>query len=270
MRRLNLIFQEILKFVLIYLFLFIWIRYFVRNLLFAVVISLFSSLASYLVLLLFNKKKKTQSGLKLKEKEDAENMFLSLACQNNPMDFFVKLSSKKHKSIEKHKTYLTINHEKEKVKTLLYFDSSFEGLNVARFMEIYNKVKKEKASKIVIVCKTISDKQLFSFSLNFKEKFLFLDEYESYQKLYKFYGCFPEITNSYKKEKKLVFKDFLAYSFNKKRTKGYLFSAFILVLSSLFVRATIYYCIVASLLVVFALVSQFNPYFNVKNDTEIL
>ena len=165
---------------------------------------------------------------------------------------------------------MTINHEKEKVKTLLYFDSSFEGLNVARFMEIYNKVKKEKASKIVIVCKTISDKQLFAFSLNFKEKFLFLDEYESYQKLYKFYDCFPEITNSYKKEKKLVFKDFLAYSFNKKRTKGYLFSAFILVLSSLFVRATIYYCIVASLLVVFALVSQFNPYFNVKNDTEIL
>ena len=64
----------------------------------------------------------------------------------------------------------------------------------------------------------------------------------------------------------MVLKDFVSYSFNKNRTKGYLFSAFVLILSSLFVRATIYYCIIASILVVFAFVSQFNPYFNKKND----
>ncbi|MBQ8793050.1 MAG: hypothetical protein IJZ62_05715, partial [Clostridia bacterium] len=90
------------------------------------------------------------------------------------------------------------------------------------------------------------------------------------QKLYKYYDVYPEMTHKYKKEKMLVFKDFLAYSFNKKRTKGYLLSAFILILSSLFVRGSIYYCVISSLCVIFALISYFNPYFNTKNEGDIL
>ena len=137
-------------------------------------------------------------------------------------------------------------------------------------MEIYNKIKPEKATKIIICCKEIADKNLLVFCNNFQEKFLLLNQYDTYEKLYKHYDEFPEITIKYSKEKKMMFKDFLAYSFNKKRTKGYIFSAFILVFASLFVRSSLYYCIIASLLVVFAVLSQFNPYFNVKTNTEIL
>lgn len=271
MRKINLIFQEVLKFVLLFLLSFVWIRYFLRrNLALAVLTTLFVSLSIYLILFFINRKKISKTGLKLKEKEDAENMFLSLSCDAKPMDFFYKLASKKHKDITKHKNFLVINHTEEKVKTILWFDSSFEGLNIPRFMDIYQKIKKEKATKIVISCKQITDKQLSTFCLNFEEKFVILDEYETYQRLYKFYDIFPEITRVYKKEKRLAFKDFVAYSFNKKRTKGYLFSAFILILSSLFIRTTIYYCIIASILVIFALISQFNPYFNVKGENEVL
>ncbi len=269
MRRISLIFQEILKFVLIFLLSFIWLRYFIRKLWIAVLVSVLVSAAIYGILLFFQRRKQAKIGLKLKEKMDAENMFLSLACEDKPIDFFVQLASKKHDNITKHKNHLVIKHETG-TKTLLYADFSFEGLNIPRFMTIYNKIKKEKCGKIVICCREVSDKQLVSFCQNFEEKFLILDEYQTYEKLYKFYDCFPKITHQYKKEKRLAFKEFLAYSFNKQRTKGYLFSSLILILCGLFVRTTIYYCVIASLLVVFALISQFNPYFNVKGEPEIL
>ncbi len=300
MRKINLAFQELLKFCMIFLLSFVWIRYFLRRkLVLAFVVTALVSIGVYCLLFFLARKKQKKYGLKLKEKTDAENMFLSLSCSDKPMDFFAKLAAKKHKDITRHKNHLVIKHQchsdstqsqidtkkhentknatasaKSKqtasVKTVLYVDLSFEGLTIPRFMEIYSKIKKEKATKIVICCKQIADKQLSAFCQNFAEKFLILDEYQTYQKLYKFYDCFPEITKKYSTAKKLAFKDFVAYSFNKKRTKGYFFSAFILIISGIFIRATIYYCIVASLLVMFALISQFNPYFNTKGEAEVL
>ena len=271
MRKVNLIFQEVLKFSLVFMFAFVWCRYLIRkNLWLALLISLLLTTSVYLLLFFLSRKNQNKSSLKLKEKEDAENMFLSLACKDNPMDFFFDLASKKHKNIIKHKNYISVNHQEKNFKTILWFENSFSGLTISKFMEIYSKIKKEKANKIVVCCKEIADKNLSSFCHNFDECFLILDEYETYQKLYKFYDYYPKITKKYKTEKKMIFKDFVAFSFNKQRTKGYLFSAFILILSSIFIRATIYYCLVASLLIVFALISQFNPYFNTKKENEIL
>ncbi len=270
MRKISLVFQELLKFCLLFLISFVWLRYFTRKFVMSIILAVLISAFISLAIFLFKRSKTKKVGLKLKEKEDAENIFFSLACKNNPIDDFVKMASKRHKNIVKHKNYIVINETENHTKTLLWLDLSFAGLTEARFMEIYNKIKSEKAGKIIICCKEISDKNLSVFCNNFKEKFLLLNQYDTYEKLYKEYEYFPEITIEYSKEKKMMFKDFLAYSFNKKRTKGYLFSAFILVFASLFVRASLYYCIIASLLVVFAILSQFNPYFNVKHNTQIL
>lgn len=214
-------------------------------------------------------KKKNKQNLKIKEKQDAQNMFFSLACDDKPIDFFEKLALTKHKNVVKHKDFIIVKHENEKVSTLLYADFSFQGLTISRFMEIYNKVKKAKVTKIVICCKIVSEKELAVFIKNFSEKILIFDEFETYKKLYKYYNFFPEITHKYTIDKKMTFKDFVAYSFNKNRTKGYLISAIVLIISGLFVRTTIYYCIISSILVVFALISQFNTLFNSKTDDEV-
>lgn len=286
MRKINLFLQEALKFVLLFLLCFVWTRYVFRKLWLSVVLSLFIATIIYVILWFLGQKKNNKQGLKLKEKADAEDMYLSLVCQNKPIDFFANILAKQYEKIDKHPDYVTYvqnksadeqkqtkNSQKESLKslekyekTVLYFDNSFDGLNVSKFLNIYNKLKKEKSNEIIIICKEINDKQVFSICQNFKEKFVILDQYQTYQKIYKPNQTYPEIEVKCKNEKKMVFKDFVSYSFNKNRTKGYLFSAFVLILSSLFVRATIYYCIIASILVVFALVSQFNPYFNKKND----
>lgn len=270
MRKISEFFQEILKILLLFLFYYVWIRYFVRKLVLSLVISIFLALATYLVLHFFKRKKINKSGLKQKEKEDAENMFLSLACSDEPMKFFENLAKSKHQNVKTTKKYLTITYPEENVKTFLYFCDDFSGLDTAKTMQIIKLAKKEKPTKVVILCKFVSDKNLQNFLSNFNVKFLILDEYETYEKLYKTYEIFPKITHKYNSEKKMMVKDFVAYSFNKKRTKGYLFSAFVLVISSLFVRMTIYYCIIATILIIFALISQFNPYFNTKSVGQIL
>lgn len=267
MRKINFIFQEFLKFFLIFLLTFVWIRYFIHKLLLATLISLIVTTILYIILYFLTRKRKNKENLKIKEKEEAENIFLTLACNSKRADFFYKLASKKHENIKKFKDYLIINHE-DGTKTLLYYDLNFNTLNIPTFIEIYNKIK-HKAEKAVILCYAY-DKQVKTFANNFDMKFLIFDRFETYQRLYKFYDTYPEIKEKYKKDKLLTFKDFVAYSFNKKRAKGYLISALLLVLSALFVRTTIYYCITATILIVFAIISQFNHIFNFKEPEEVL
>lgn len=231
-------------------------RYFVRKFWISLVFSVVLSILIYLTITLFSRKKQTKIGMKLKEKQDAENIFLSLATSPNAMDFFVEIAKKYGEKVTKHKEYVTIENSDK--KTIIFANLTFEDLDNARFVEIYNKIRKEKPSKIIVLCHDISDKNLSIFLKNFDEEILILNQYETYQKLYKESNLFPPITRKYALEGKLKFKDYLNFSFNKNRTKGYLFSSFILILSSLFVKATVFYCIVSSILIVFAILSQLN------------
>lgn len=267
MRKISLIFQEILKFLLIFLLVFVWIRYFVRKLMLAFFITLLIATVIYFSIFFFLRKRKNKEGLKIKEKEDAENMFFSLVLDDKRMDFFMKLALSKHKKVKKYSKYLIIEHENN-IKTLLYLKADFENLTIPKFVEIYNRLK-GKAQKIVFVTYSY-DREVTAFAGNFDTYFIFLDRFLTYERLFKYYGIFPEIKQKYKKDRKLTFKDFVAYSFNKKRAKGYLLSSFLLVLSALFVRTTIYYCITATILIIFSIFSQFNTTFNFKEEKEVL
>ncbi len=265
MRKINIILQESLKFLCIYLLIFVWLRYVLKRLVPSVLLSAVLTVLVCGTWAFFLARKKNKTRLKIKEQQDAQNMFLSLVFEKEPMDFFFKLAKTKHQNVTKHKSYICVLHE-ENTKTLLYFHPSFEGLSCTNLLAIYNKLKKENAKKIVICCKSVVDKALPSFLTTFQEKIIILDEFSAYKNLYKYYNYFPKITKTLPQEKKWLFKDFCAYSFNKQRTKGYLFSALVLVICGIFVPATIYYSTVASVLVVFALISQFNPVYNHKME----
>jgi len=114
-------------------------------------------------------------------------------------------------------------------------------------------VKKENPSKVIIVCGEISPDTI-NFANNFDMQILLLDKYSSYKALYKEFDFFPEISFEYKKDKARTFKEIIKFAFSKDKAKGYLLSAFVLLLSSFFVRINLYYCIVSSILLVFALI----------------
>ncbi len=267
MQKISYIFQIIFKIALIFLIIFIWVRYFVSSLLISILITVSLTLIIDFITRFIAKKKYNKTSLKQMEREEAENCFLSLSINKKSTDFFLKLAEKKHKA-EKRKNYILINHE-ENVKVILFPYLTHKALSTDDIIKILSATKSISPSKIVVVCGSI-EKETFSFIKNFDVEFVLLDQYETYQKLYKPYETYPEITIKYKKEKSLAFKDLIAYSLNRSRAKGYFISALFLILSTLFVKTTIYYCIVASVLVMFSLISLYNPFARNVKTKEIL
>ena len=264
MQKVSFVFQIIFKITLIFFITFIWVRYFTRSLLWSVVISAAITLVIDFVTRFFSRKKQSISALKKADREQAEDCFLSLSQNKNAIEFFLNLAEKKHNATKK-KNFIVITHENDE-KVVLFPHLSHNPLSPDDVAVMVAQTQTLKPAKIVIVCSTVQ-KESFCFAKNFDCEILILDQYETYQKLYKEYDCFPPITIKYKKQKGLAFKDLVAYSLNRSRAKGYFISALILILSSLFVRATIYYCVVASLLIIFALISLYNPFArNVKTN----
>lgn len=266
MKKILNIFQILLQVALIFFIVLIWARYFISSLWLSLLVSGIVTTIIELLIRFLQNKTNTAKNLKLQEKEDAENIFLSLCTSSTPLNFFYELAKTKHKAIKKSK-YILIEHDEDIVALIPVL--SFSPLQSDDLLPFISLAKKNNWKKIVVVCGEV-DRNTNSFAKNFDIEILLLDKYNSYSNLYKPYDFFPTITMKYKKDKKLAFKDLVAYSFNRGRTKGYLFSAFILFLSSLLIRPSIYYCIIASLLLLFALISYTNPYFNPKIKKEVL
>lgn len=262
MKRFSFVFQIFFKLLLIFLLVFVWVRYFIRSLLYSIIISAFiTAIIDILTRLLFNKNKQKQD-LKFKEKLEAENIFLSFAIDGNYISFYEKLFSEQ--LAEKKKKYILLQNS-----TAIYPFFSFDTLKISDIVSIMKKVKKEKITKLIIPCGDFS-KDCSSFIKIFDEEVILLDKYQTYQTIYKNKKTFPEITRKVKETKSLTIKKIIELSFNKQRTKGYLLSALALMFCTLFVKTTLYYVITISLLIIFALFSYTNPYFNKKDAKEII
>ncbi len=267
MQKISFIFQILFKVLLIFFLVFVWVRYFVRSLPLCIIISLAATIVIDLATRFFSRKKSNSIMLKKEKREEAENIFLSLSISPKALDFFLLLAQKKHNA-EKKKDFVLISHDGGE-KVVLWPFLSHNELMPNDIANIFYKTKSVCPDKIVIACGAFSP-QAASFAKNFDCEFLLLDKYDCLQKLYIPYDIKPEITMQYKKEKALSFKELVKFSVNRSRAKGYFLSALALLISTFFVRATIYYCIVSSLLVALALVSLYSPFERTKPKGEIL
>ncbi len=268
MKKILFLFQFILKCSLIFLIAFIWLRFFLHKLWLSFTLALAITCLTELAIYIFKKKNNNKMNLKLKEREDAENMFFSLISMTNGIEFFENLAKTRHNNVLRKKDYLIVtNNEKERI--LLYPFLKLDALTPQDIVNIQKNSLKENIQKIIIACYDYT-KDCPLFIKNFDNNILLLNKDESYALLFKEYQFFPEITNKYKKTSNLSLKDLIAYSFNRSRTKGYVFSAIILFITSFFVRVNVYYCVIATILLLFALVSYVNPKYNKKADCELL
>ena len=259
--------QLCLKFLLIFILSFIWLRYCLKSMLLSSIIAASTSLLLIIVSEVLMRKKAKKDFIKISEKEDAENIFLSLLTDKNYMTFFENLSKSRHKNVQKKDNYILIKKNEELV--LLYPFIKMKMLECEDIVNIAKINSLEKANKIIILCYDY-DKTVLSFSKNFGIDIFILDRFDSYLKLYKEYDFYPAITIKYKTNAKLTFKELIAFSFNKDRTKGYLFASLILFISSFFIKLNIYYCIFSSILLIFAIISFINPKYNIKKIKELI
>lgn len=256
MQKIKLIISTLSRLFLIFLLVFIWVKFFVRKLGVSVLVSVAITLLIDMVIKIFSTKKTNREMLKIKEKENCENMFFSIAISKNYLTFFENLAKKKYKA-QKNKKYVIIQHDDGNV--ILYPLLSFSPLSAEEIKKIILELNKLEYRKIVIPCGEIN-KDCYDFISRFNKEIILLDKYETCSKLYKEYDFYPEIIKNEKINKKATFKEILDFSFNKYKVKSYLLSALALLFSSIFVRNNLYYCIVASILVIFAILSFFNPF----------
>lgn len=256
MKRITPIFQSFFKVFLIFLICFIWLRYFVSSLVTTIIISALLTFVIDIISRIIFSKHRAKQELKNKEKQEAIDMFFAMAMKKAQLDFFVKIFKNKPSFATK-KQYLC--YEEEGNTIALFPAFSFEEVKVDTIAKAIVQTKSQKAQKLIIVGGAF-ERECFSFIKNFEQEILLYDKFDTYTKIYKKHQTYPETIKKIEEKKKFSSKELLAYSFDRKRVKGYFLSALSLLFCSLFVRQTIYYSIFSSLLLVFGLISLSSPF----------
>lgn len=134
MKKLIYVFQIILKLSLVFLIAFIWLRFLLSSIWWTLGISLIITVSFEIIHRYLQKKTSSKQSLKIKEKEDADNMFFSLLTDKNYMQFFENMLSSRHNNITSKKTYLIVN--KEDKKTVFFPFINLEILKPNHIVEI--------------------------------------------------------------------------------------------------------------------------------------
>lgn len=242
---------------------FIWIYYYNRNLLLSLVLSIALSLIVDFVIMQFVKKKNSNAIIKSNEKKAIEafsNQFLfSTTFQN--INYFCDLFN--NPNIKKTKNYFVI----ENTTFLPYYNKC--ELNQDDILGIY-KLFNVKTKNLVVMCKSIStDALTLSKSID-NYNFVVLNESDVYFKFLKPLKASMPNNVSFKQTKKLKLKEILALALNKHTAKGYFLSAFIILLTSIFIKYKIYYIVFAFVLFLLCYFSYFNVWFNKEADNDFV
>ena len=169
MKTLSIIFQVLLKSSIIFLIFYIWLKYIFQSTWLALVVSFAITLLLELISTYVKRKKGIKSNLKVKEKEDAENMFFTLSRDENRVDFFFKLAKTRHNNVNKFKRYIIVHHEGEQ-DVVLYPFIKYQNLKLDDVIDVLNSFKKP-INKLVILCNDY-DKDLPGFVKNFNQEII--------------------------------------------------------------------------------------------------
>lgn len=268
MKTFNAVLSTILRVGLIFLLYFIWLRYFLHSLLWAVAIAITLTLTTDFLMQHIIKKKSVKKNLKKEELARAEgyaNHFV-FSDKKESLAFYFDLLSKNFQPVKRSDF---IAFAKGEESCILYPFYKFNTLSVEDVILIFNKVKNTKADEILL-CVNLVDENVKKIISKLPIKFVVLDKYETYEKLMKKFDTFPNSLFNFETNPKMTFKGFLAYSLNRKKAGGYIFASFILLISSLFVKVTVYYLIMSSILLVLSIFSYTNTIFNKKLPENVL
>lgn len=253
----------LIKFALVFMIFFIWLRYAFDSDLQAALISLPCGIIVIALINLLTRNKKETISLKIKEEQEARSMFDNLI-QNKNYDFFFQLAKTRHKNVKKNRICTIIENEEGKI--MIYPYLKMKALDKDCALSIYISANKQKIAKVVICAQAI-EKDVENFCKNLSIDIVLLDQYDCYQYLFKEYDFFPQQAHTPSSSSK--HKQIFGYAFNRSRTKGYAISAMLLLAISFFIRQNLYYCIVATILLLFALLSTLQSSNTQKNLKKI-
>lgn len=260
------IIDYVFKFILLFILNLIWCLYFIRVIPISIICAIASSILIIILAYLIDNKKHKRKLPSLKEEQhinDVKNTFIYMT-NKQQIDFFYRLVLKKHTAV-KCASCIKIQSSQQ-IVLIPYFKQA--SLTYDKLIELYNSVPL-KTTKIIIVCNTY-DTNITECIDNFAINTLVLNYKETYYELLKAYEFYPEITIKQKQKTKNSFKQVLLSAFNKKKTKGYVTSALFIIFASFFVSFKIYYLIVATILIIFAILCQHDFLFNKHKKEDLI
>lgn len=251
---------------LIFFICFIWLRVYIHDNALIIVLSAIITLILSAILSVIYKNKSDKYKLSKKEnkeKKEILNKLIFLNCtelNNYISNFFSEYQ------LTKHREFLEIKNDNE--KSLIF---SCFTLNCCDNDFIINTVKKAEKLKIknIMIYASSFSKDSLNFVKNIKEyKVKLIDFNEFYASFIKKENIKPNKEIIYEEKTRYTFKELLSISFNRKKTKGYVFTGLIFLISSVFLRYNLYYIAFTTLMFVFALFSYFNKSFNKKTSND--
>lgn len=265
MKTFNQIISIIIRVSLIFLLYFTWTRYYIKSLIWSLILSSVLTLITDWLLTNFSKRKDLKKSLKKEELARAEGYCNNFIFNNKSeaVNFYYKLFNKF--SPVKRADYIFF--EKENQKIVLFPFYKFNKLVVADLVFIYNKIKNIESDKVILCINGVNE-PIRKIAMKLPIEFIILDKYETYEQLMKKFDFYPEKSFNFDDNPKFTFKNILEISLNKKKARGYIFASIILFISSFFVKITVYYLIISSILLLLSIFSYINPIFNkTKSDT---
>lgn len=238
----------VFKYTATFFLFFIWIRYFVDNLIFAIFISLLSAFFVIKIIesFVFSKNVKTEVKKELKKDIDSYMLSLYLNSDEENLEFFYSILKKD--GAVKENGFIV-----QGTRALLPIFNKSE-ISFEEILKPLMRAKKLGYNKIIICCNSckISSFKLDGISLEVLEKeAVFLNIFSKYE-------VFPEVFLQNPKNKISVFKLLLKNIISKGKAKSYFLFAIVTFVFSYFVMFRIYYLIACNVFLLFAIICLFN------------
>lgn len=255
--------SSLFKYIIYISLFFLWINYYHRNIYFSLVLSIIFSIISDKIIQIFVSKKHKYTVLKKEEQNKIKNFSTQFLCSTKfeNINYFTTLFG--NPNIKKTKDFFILNNT-----TFLpyYIKETLDDNDIYTIYRSFN----IKTNKLVVLCSKVTD-SAYVISKNISNfDMIILNENDVYTKFLKPLNAIPPNTIIFKGKNKLKLKEFLSMSLNKNNAKGYFFSGFIILLSSIFIRYKIYYIVFATLLFILAYISYFNVWYNKSTPNDFI
>lgn len=250
------LFDKLFISISIFLIIYAWINFYVRNLWTTFFLSLIFSAACVFVLYYFLNKKQEKVELGKKNTDEMNKSFLvfRLTPRKQKMELLYNLLSKEFNTKLDNGILTYIKDEK---KHLVIVATHIERISENDLINLVDEFLDTDVDVIDIICNDVNPN--INSKIFVDKKIIFITKQKLYLDYFSKYQIFPDNSKIDTSITKLRFKDILNNMFIPQKAKSYFFCGLILIFSSIILPYHIYYIVFGSLLLIFSILCKILP-----------
>lgn len=250
------LFDKIFVSVSIFLIIYAWLNFYIRNLFSTFILSLIFSSAIIFVLYYFLNKKQERVKLNKKSTDEMNKSFLSfrLTPKKEKLDLLYQIFSREY---ETKLDNGILSYVKDEKKHIVLIATHIDRINENELINLVDEFVNLDFDVIDIICKDVS--QNINSNIFIDKKIVFLTKEKLYTDYFSKYSIFPDDSKIDTSITKLKFRDILKNFFLPEKARSYFFCGLILIFSSIILPYHIYYILFGSTLLIFAIVCKLLP-----------